>query len=193
MLVSRSVLVTGSTGALGRVVTGQFRQAGYQLTTIGRQGTDLVADLQDRDSVAACLEGQSFDILLHLVGGFVGGDTPDAWDQMISLNLVPATVLIPRLLPGMLERGWGRILAVGSKAGETRPAGFPAYVTTKAALHALIQATAAGLRGSGVTANAVLPTTIGPASPPTEIGAALLYLASAEAAHLNGVLLPLGE
>jgi len=127
------------------------------------------------------------------MGGFAEGDTPAVWDEMVRLNLLPAAWLIPRLLPGMRARRWGRILAVGSQAAETRPAGIAAYVATKAALHALIQATAAGLRGSGVTANAVLPTTIGPASPAVEIGEALLYLASDAAAHLNGVLLPLGE
>jgi NAD(P)-dependent dehydrogenase (short-subunit alcohol dehydrogenase family) len=98
-------------------------------------------------------------------------------------------------------------VAIGSRAGETRPAGLAAYAATKAAEHALVQVIAAELRGSGVTVNAILPGTIDtPANrsampdadrsgwvAPAQIADAMLFLCSDAAAQITGSFITMGS
>lgn len=205
--MQRTVLITGATGGLGTVVTKKFRDLGYRVLSVARHG-EIAADLTTLEGVRQAVEAAGeVSVLLHLLGGFQAGSSEAAWDRMIELNLRPAARLITALLPSMQGAGWGRIVAVGSLAGELRPAGLEAYVATKAAVHALIQSVAARIKGTGVTANAILPSTIDTeatraAMPnadrsawvkPAEIAAALAYLCSEEAAAINGALIPMGS
>jgi NAD(P)-dependent dehydrogenase (short-subunit alcohol dehydrogenase family) len=205
--MQRTVLITGATGGLGSSVTKVFREQGYRTLTVARQG-EISADLTTLDGVRKAIEAAGHvSILLHLLGGFQPGSSEAAWDKMIELNLRPAARLIAAVLPSMKGDGWGRILAIGSQAGEKRPAGLEAYVATKAAVHALIQSTAAQVKGTGVTANAILPSTIDTETTrasmpnadrsgwvqPTDIAAALAYLCSDDGASINGALIPMGN
>lgn len=203
----RTVLITGATGGLGTVVTKTFRELDYRVLTVAREG-EIAADLTTLDGVRKAGESAGeVSVLLHLLGAFQAGSSEAAWDKMIELNLRPAARLISAVLPSMQGSGWGRIVAVGSLAGEKRPAGLEAYVATKAAVHALIQSVAAQVKGTGVTANAILPSTIDTEAtraampnadrsgwvPPARIAAALAYLCSDEGASINGALLPMGS
>ena len=64
------------------------------------------------------------------------------------------------VLPGMVERGWGRIVAVGAAVAGDPPPGLSAYAASKAALNALVSVAAKETIAAGVTVNAVLPTVI---------------------------------
>ena len=84
------------------------------------------------------------DTLLHLVGGFAGGqpvaETPDeTWEKMLDLNLRSAYTIFRAVLPGMLKAGKGRIVAVGARAALDPMANFAAYSVSKAALVALVK------------------------------------------------------
>jgi NAD(P)-dependent dehydrogenase (short-subunit alcohol dehydrogenase family) len=188
-------------------VTKTFRDLDYRVLTVARNG-EIAADLTTLDGVRKAVEAAGeVSVLLHLLGGFQPGSSESAWDKMIELNLRPAARLISAVLPSMQGAGWGRIVAVGSLAGERRPAGLEAYVASKAAVHALIQSVAAQVKGTGVTANAILPSTIDTeatrsAMPnadrsgwvqPAQIAAALAFLCSDEGAAVNGALLPMGS
>jgi len=215
------VLVTGATGGLGPAVVRTFIESGaaavFGVTRSwdGRSVPEgrfhpVEADLTTVEGCRRAAERAGpVEALVHVVGGFAGGqpvsETTDAvWDQMLDLNVRSAFYMIREVLPGMLAAGSGRIIAVGSRTGEIPAAGLSAYGVSKAALHALIRTVALEVAGTGVTANAVLPSTIDTAAnrkampkadhtrwvKPEAIAEVVLWLASAEAAEVNGALIP---
>ena len=107
------------------------------------------------------------DVLVHVVGGWLGGtpaveldpaDVATSFDQHVfsTLHMVQAVV------PGMQERGWGRILAISQPlATEPGPRGG-GYLMAKAAQEVLLRSLARDLAGSGVTANLLIVKTIDP-------------------------------
>ena len=150
------------------------------------------------------------DSLLHLVGGFGGGqpvaETPDeTWDKMLGLNLRSAYMIFRAVLPGMVKAGKGRIVAVGARAAIEPIANFAAYSVSKAALVALVKTVALEVKDSGITANAVLPSVIDtpanraamPAADaskwvtPESIAGLLVWLVSDAARDVNGAAIPI--
>ena len=150
------------------------------------------------------------DSLLHLVGGFGGGqpvaETPDeTWDKMLGLNLRSAYTIFRAVLPGMVKAGKGRIVAVGARAAIEPIANFAAYSVSKAALVALVKTVALEVKDSGITANAVLPSVIDtpanraamPAADaskwvtPESIASLLVWLVSDAARDVNGAAIPI--
>jgi NAD(P)-dependent dehydrogenase (short-subunit alcohol dehydrogenase family) len=155
-------------------------------------------------------EAGPIDALVHLAGGFAGGrveeTTDETWRHMMDLNLTAAFLMSRAVLPHMRTRGSGRIICVGSRAAENPFPGAAAYIASKAGLSALVRALALELSGTGVTVNALLPTTIDtPANrksmpdadrslwiAPTDLARTILFLASDEARGLSGALIPVG-
>jgi len=220
----RVVLITGATGALGQAASRLFAGAGARLALTARSpealdglagALSLPADVTDAASVDE-LVGQTMahlgriDVLLHIAGGWRGGQTVaetalDDVDFLMALNFKSAFLLCRAVLPHLTAQGWGRIVAVGARTAVQPGRRSGAYAASKAALIALIESIAAEVKGKGVTANVVLPSTIDtPANrrampnadfakwvPPEQIAAAMLYLCSDEAAPINGARLPL--
>jgi NAD(P)-dependent dehydrogenase (short-subunit alcohol dehydrogenase family) len=215
------ILVTGATGGLGPAVVKAFLDSGaaavfgVALSWDGRglpEGNfhPIEADLTTVDGCRhAAARAQPVDALVHVMGGFAGGapvgeTTDDVWNRMMDLNLRSAFYMIREVLPPMLEAGSGRIIAVGSRTGVEPAANLSAYAVSKAALHMLVRTVALEVAGSGVTANAVLPSTIDTAAnrkampradhtkwvKPEAIAEVLVWLASSEAAEVNGALIP---
>jgi NAD(P)-dependent dehydrogenase (short-subunit alcohol dehydrogenase family) len=221
----KAVIVTGANGGLGGAVTRAFLDAGADVIGVshrwgGEMGdqrrlvrleTDLTVPAgSQRLAEAAASFGRGPDVLVHLVGGFAGGQrveaTPDeSWERMLGLNLGSAFRVFRAVLPGMLEAGRGRIVAAGSRAGLEPAAGMSAYCASKAALHMLVRCLAAETGASGVTVNAVLPSVIDtPANRqampsadfsrwvrPEAVAGLILWLAGDEAAGVNGALIPI--
>jgi NAD(P)-dependent dehydrogenase (short-subunit alcohol dehydrogenase family) len=225
------VLITGATGALGQATSRTLAEAGARLALTARSEQRLAdlastlglpadcllthpADVTDAASVDELVRQTvtyfgRVDALLHVAGGWRGGKTVaetalSDLDFMLTLNLKSAFLVCGAVIPHMIARGWGRIVAVGSRTAvrPTRLSG--AYAAAKAGLVALIEAIAAEVKGKGITANVVLPSTIDtPANrqampsadfskwvPPEQIAAAMLYLCSDEAAPINGARIP---
>lgn len=153
---------------------------------------------------------EPLDALVHVLGGFEGGDPvarmeASVWDRMLQLNLNAAFHMFRAALPGMLDAGHGRILAVGSRTAVEPAAGLSAYGVSKAGLVALIRTIALEVKNQGVTANVVLPSVIDtPANRkampkadfakwvrPESIAKLLVWLASEEAADVNGAVIPI--
>ena len=146
---------------------------------------------------------------MHLVGGFHDGDPVadldlEAWERQFQLNVRSAAVMMRAFLPGMVRRGGGRVVAVGSRAALRPYAGASAYAASKAGLIALVAAASEEVKHDGVTVNCVLPSVIDtPANrtamgdadhsrwvKPEEIGHVVRFLTSPEASAVTGVALP---
>ena len=149
------------------------------------------------------------DTLVHLVGSYAGGssvaETEDAVvERMLQLNYVSAFALCRAVIPHMRARGSGCILAVGSRAAVEPAPMSAAYAAAKAALVSLIRSVASENQDRGITANVALPGTMDtpanraatPAADfarwvdPKQVAALLVHLASAQATHVSGTLIP---
>ena len=228
----RVVLITGATGGLGRVAAATFAADGARLGLVGTDrdrltalGTELglaadrwvpaVADLADPEAARAAIDTvtQRFgpvEVVLHLVGGWVGG-TPvvelelDEVRGMLDNHLWTTLHVVQAVVPGMVERGWGRIVAVTSSFTATPVLNGASYAIAKAAEETLVRSLAREVGSHGVTANLVAVKKIDThheredaPSPknagwttPEEISAVMRFLCSDEAAAINGVRIPL--
>jgi 2-hydroxycyclohexanecarboxyl-CoA dehydrogenase len=106
-------------------------------------------------------EAGPVDILVHNAGvtvveAFTEGD-PAAWDLMWQVNLRAPMLLTKLLLPGMAERGWGRLVFVSSDGARAGSGGEGAYAATKAGLFGLAKTLAREAAKDGVTSNVVCP------------------------------------
>ncbi|MFQ5504869.1 MAG: SDR family NAD(P)-dependent oxidoreductase [Planctomycetota bacterium] len=218
----RVVIVTGGTGALGRSVVEAFLAAGDRVTVpwiveaeakamVSHEWLTLLeADVSEAAGAEATVQrAGEVDVLVNGVGGFAGG-TPvhatdlEVWDRLYRMNVRTAVSMSRAVLPGLLARQSGAVVNIASKAAEECPGGISAYSATKAALVALTRTLDSELRGSGVRANAVVPTTIDtPANrlgmpdadfstwtPTAEIARVILWLASDAAKTVSGGLIP---
>jgi len=223
----RAVLVTGGTGALGMGVTGQLVDAGHRVlvTWIVEREADAartafgdsvelihldVGDEQDVAETAARLDADGgIWALVHLVGGFLA-DRPVVemelaeWDRMMALNARSGANLLHAFLPGMVARGAGRIVGVGTRAAFAPFAGGSAYAASKAALLALVHAASEEVKHHGVCVNAIVPSVIDTpvnraAMPdadherwvdPRDLGAVIRFLCSDAARAITGAAIP---
>jgi len=132
----------------------------------------------------------------------------DEWDQVIAVNLSAAFRLSRAVLRGMMKKRWGRIIQITSLVGATGNPGQGNYAAAKAGLVGMTKSLAAEVASRNITANAVAPGFIqtamtdvltdeykkmidqripaGRMGLPAEIAAAVVYLASEEAAYVTG-------
>jgi NAD(P)-dependent dehydrogenase (short-subunit alcohol dehydrogenase family) len=221
-LDGKVVVIAGGRGGLGQTVTPAFAKAGARVIVIDRQASQpqadefgIDADVTDETSVTRAMNqaldhAGRLDCLVNLVGGFAAGrladTTPATWHTMLSLNLTAAYLLSQAVIPHLSNQRAGRILHIAARAGQDPFPGAAAYIVAKSGLMTLIRVLALELAGSGVTINAILPTTIDtPANrtgmpeadpskwvKPQAIAEVLLFLASDAASGINGALIPLG-
>jgi NAD(P)-dependent dehydrogenase (short-subunit alcohol dehydrogenase family) len=215
------VLITGASGGLGPAVVRAFLDSGAAgIFGVARSWKEHPADGRfhaieaDLSRARECqrvaeLAGQP-DALVHLVGGFSGGNpiaqtTEEDWRNMLDVNLGTAFSMFRAVLPKMIEAQRGRILAVGSRAAVEHMPGFAGYTVAKAALLALVKTLALEVKDAGITANLVLPSTIDtPATraampkadfskwvKPEAIADLLVFLASAKAGDVSGAAIPI--
>jgi NAD(P)-dependent dehydrogenase (short-subunit alcohol dehydrogenase family) len=152
------VVVTGGTRGIGRAVAERFAAAGEQVVTLGRESCDVT----DEAAVAETFERIGrVDVLVNNAGvssaAPLARTTLDDWRAQIDVNATGAFLCTRAALPGMLERGSGRVVTVASTAGRAGARYTAAYSASKHAAVGLMRAVAAELAGTGVTANAVCP------------------------------------
>jgi NAD(P)-dependent dehydrogenase (short-subunit alcohol dehydrogenase family) len=162
----RVAMVTGVTGGLGPAVKQALEADGFTVVGVSRREADVTDESQVHDAVEHIL-GQHgrIDALVNVAGGFAGGKhVPDTdvstWQHMLSLNLTSAFLCCRAVIPHMLAARYGRIVNVSSRAAVQASAGLSAYNVSKAGVITLTETLAAELRGTNVTANAVLPSVI---------------------------------
>jgi NAD(P)-dependent dehydrogenase (short-subunit alcohol dehydrogenase family) len=223
----RHILVTGGTGGLGRSVSKRLLQQGANVTIsyihapeVERLKSQLSegdlarvnfvsADLSDEASVISLVaQCDRLDATIHLVGGFAMGDTADYsyadWKHDIELNLHTTFLVCKHSLRKMLTQNYGRIVTIGSRGAEQPGAKLAAYCAAKAGVVALTQAIADETKGTGVTANTVLPSVIDtPANrdamgqadaeywvKPESLAEIIAFLASEAAKDMRGAAIP---
>jgi 3-hydroxybutyrate dehydrogenase len=181
MLRGRRALVTGSTGGLGLAVARRLAAEGCALLLHGLAAPAEVpaaalaeefgvavayhrADLADPAATAAMMAAAGpLDIVVNNAAtrhfGPVEAMARAAWDADLAVNLSAAFDTIRLALPGMRQRGWGRIINMSSIYGLIGAADRVGYVVTKTALIGLTRAVALETAASGITCNALCPGT----------------------------------
>ena len=170
----KSLLITGASGNLGHAVVEHFQKE-YRCIPVPR------GELPKVDSVFG---------VLHLAGAFTSGSKPEDFEKMIDASLTSGVRTIESIRD-KIEDG-GRIVAISSIASLTKPAGLAAYVAAKSALNAYIEVLAKELQKRRITANALLPSTLGEGGVPLErVNAAIAFLLSDDASSITGQLIAL--
>ncbi|MEV6868894.1 SDR family NAD(P)-dependent oxidoreductase [Streptosporangium subroseum] len=152
-----AVVVHGRDEARTAAVAKSIREDGGDATVaIGDLGTDAGADAVE----AAVADGGPVDILVNNVGIFNmmmgwANSSPEDWAEIYNVNVISSVRTIQRFVPGMRERGWGRVIQISSVTGELPAGSQPHYAATNAARNNLATSLSRELKHSGVTSNSV--------------------------------------
>jgi gluconate 5-dehydrogenase len=230
-LNGRTALITGSGRGLGWAMAQGLAEAGARVLLHGRDRERLAPRLQELRKAGHAADAVAFDmadraamkkqmasagpvdILIHNVGerdrrAFLEIE-PEAFARLIDVDLSAAHALVSQVVPGMAERGWGRLILVTSIAGDLAVPNASSYVAAKGGLAALARALAVEFGAKGITSNALSPGFFAtetnermiasangerhrercPAkrwADPREIAGAAIFLASPAASYVNG-------
>jgi NAD(P)-dependent dehydrogenase (short-subunit alcohol dehydrogenase family) len=166
-MTTRRALVTGGASGLGAATADRLRRDGIEVVTLDLDpSADLVVDVTDHeriaDAVASC---GGIDILINSAG-VVGPNAPlwqvapEAWSATFAVNVDGTFNTCRAVVPGMVERGWGRIVNFSSMAGKDGNPNLSAYSASKAAVIAMTKSLGKELATSGVLVNAIAPAVI---------------------------------
>ncbi len=182
MLVDKTVLITGASSGIGRACAVAFAEAGARLIVSARRverleelaqqlRTDvhvLPLDVGDRVAVADAVASlppdfAAVDVLVNNAGFAEGGlaplheGDPETWERMLDTNVLGVLALTRAVVPGMVERGRGHVINIGSIAGRDTYPGGAVYCATKAAVDRITRGLRHDLLGTGVRVSTVDP------------------------------------
>ncbi|MGY1653982.1 SDR family NAD(P)-dependent oxidoreductase [Geodermatophilus sp. SYSU D01119] len=174
-LTGRTAVVTGSSQGIGLAIATGLARAGAAVVLTGRDpaklaeaaaGVDgevrtVAGDVTTDEGTAALLEAvPDADVLVNNLGIFGARPaleiTDDEWRRYFETNVLTAVRLTRAYLPGMRERGWGRVQYIASDSAVAIPAEMVHYGVSKTALLAVSRGFAKEAAGSGVTVNSVI-------------------------------------
>jgi 3-oxoacyl-[acyl-carrier protein] reductase len=163
---ARTALITGGGSGLGAATAARLRTDGLQVTTLDLIGADVTADVTDE---AALLRLASrigpVDVLVNSAG-VVGPNKPlvettaEEWRRVLDVNVLGTVNTMRAFVPGMRERGWGRVVNIASMAGKDGNPNLSAYSASKAAVIALTKSAGKELATTGVLVNVIAPAVI---------------------------------
>ena len=184
-LKGRTAVVTGGAGDIGRAIAARVLASGANLmlwdndaSALERAAAGLaggavdtaMTDVTDEAAVEAARAATverfgGIDILVN--GAGASGPTVTTWEYeledwnwVVALNLTGTFLACKAVVPGMMERGYGRIVNFASIAGKEGPAGCPAYAAAKAGVIGFTKSLAKEVAGAGVLVNCVTPAAI---------------------------------
>ncbi len=179
-MTPRSCLVTGAGRGIGAAVARRLSADGHRVALTARSADELdalaadlpgpcivaPADVTDADAVEgvfAAVEREWGPVEILVLNAGAGSSAPlrritDAeWQRMLDVNLTAPFRMLRRAVPGMVQRGYGRVVAVASIAAKRGDPYIAAYTASKHGLLGLVRSAAAELATTGVTVNAVCP------------------------------------
>lgn len=181
-IAGKRVLITAGSGGLGRATALAFAKEGCRVAVVARNVEKLnsllvdmggasaghaieVADLMAPGAPARVVatlveQGGPFDILVHNMGGTLGVKDPlasaEQWAAVWRFNVGVALEINQAVIPGMVERGWGRILHISSNAAETGRGATP-YAAAKAYLNTYVKGLGRSFAPHGLVISALMP------------------------------------
>ena len=160
----KTIFITGATSGIGQACARKFATMGCRLILNGRNlvklsaleqeliasGVEvlvLVFDVRDREAMRMAVETlpeewHNIDVLINNAGLVIGMDKEyegslEEWDIVIDTNIKALLAMTRLIVPGMVKRGCGHVINIGSIAGDAAYAGGSVYCATKAAVKAL--------------------------------------------------------
>lgn len=163
----RRALITGGVSGLGAACATRLRADGVEVVTFDLSSdADFSLDVRDTGAVtAAVAEVGVIDILINSAG-IVGPNksfwetTPDEWQKTFDVNVFGLANVTRAVIPGMIDRGWGRIVSMASMAGKDGNPNLSAYSASKAAVIGLTKSLGKELAKTGVIVTAIAPAVI---------------------------------
>lgn len=160
-------VITGGARGLGAAAATRLRHDGVEVITVDIAGDcDVVVDITDDEAVAAAAARiGGVDILVNSAG-LVGPNkpllstSPREWRDVFEVNVLGTVAMMRAFVPGMVERGWGRVVNLASMAGKDGNPNLSIYSATKAAVIGLTKSTGKELATTGVLVNAIAPAVI---------------------------------
>jgi 3-oxoacyl-[acyl-carrier protein] reductase len=183
-LKGKRAIVTGSTAGIGAEIARVLAAEGASVVVHGRnaeRANKFAAEIRAAGGAVAVALGEltddgeaervareaekafgGVDILVNNAGSYpitAWWDTPpDVWLETYNTDVVAGVRLVQLLVPGMIERGWGRVIQIASRAATQGTANFfPQYASAKAGQLRIASSLAVELAGTGVTSNAISP------------------------------------
>ena len=165
--MTHTALVTGGASGLGAATAARLRAEGLAVTTLDvSDQADIVADVTD-EAALRLVAGQlgPVDVLINSAG-IVGANKPllettaAEWRRVFDVNVLGTVNTMRMFVPGMRERGWGRVVNFASMAGKDGNPNLSVYSASKAAVIALTKSAGKELALTGVLVNAIAPAVI---------------------------------
>jgi 2-hydroxycyclohexanecarboxyl-CoA dehydrogenase len=160
-LKGKTAIVTGGAAGIGAAIVQRLKEEGTRVIVLDLKG-DPSVDITDYVAVKKAVDGAGpVDILVNNAGWdmfkpFLKTD-PAFWQKIISINLVGAMNLLHCVLPGMVERGGGKVVSIASDAGRVGSSGEAPYSACKGGIIALTKTLARELAGKNIRLNVVCP------------------------------------
>jgi 2-hydroxycyclohexanecarboxyl-CoA dehydrogenase len=220
-LKDKTAIVTGGAAGIGAAVVRRFREEGTRVVIFDLKGERPV-DITDYGAVTKAVQAAGpVDILVNNAGWdmfkpFLKTD-PEFWHKIISINLVGALNVLHCVLPGMAERGGGKVVNVSSDAGRVGSSGEAPYSACKGGIIALTKTLAREFAAKNIQLNVICPgltetgmfqefvqgagnpeklreayrraVPMGRLGQPEDIAGAIVFLASEDAGFITGQVL----
>ena len=160
-LKGKTAIVTGGAAGIGAAVVERFKAEGTRVIVLDLKG-DPAVDITDYAAVKKAVDAAGpVDILVNNAGWdmfkpFLKSD-PAFWQKIISINLLGAMNLLHCVLPGMAERGRGKVVNVASDAGRVGSSGEAPYSACKGGIIALTKTLAREMASKNIQLNVVCP------------------------------------
>ena len=160
-LKGKTAIVTGGAAGIGAAIVERFKAEGTRVVVFDLNG-DPKVDITDYEAVKKAVAAAGpVDILVNNAGWdmfkpFLKTD-PAFWQKIVSINLMGALNLLHNVLPGMVERGGGKVVSIASDAGRVGSSGEAVYSACKGGIIAITKTLARELASKGVRLNTVCP------------------------------------
>ncbi len=165
--MARLAVITGSASGLGAACAVRLAHDGYRVVGFDVDPTaDVVVDVTDSEAVRAAVGALGAVHVLVNSAGIVGPNLPmwevtdHDWRRTFAVNVDGAFNTCRAVVPGMIERGWGRIINIASIAGKEGNPRMSAYSASKAAVIGMTKSLGKELATHGVLVNAIAPAVI---------------------------------